>query len=350
MFTKQEVLDAKNYIINKIKASNYPEGHPFLNSIFENGFLVCLIMVKLYVRETTFIDVYLENKFRGLKNGKFDWESFYQGLNEFVIFYYLMNALFESELRKKIKQFCYEPIGPADNDKKLEYSFVFTTDFMYDFNVNVEVKTITCDPFLRADGHRIEFDKKLIKRFFHDVDLTKFFSEEQLKDYIVLEDSTHRRQIGKNIKKINEKFKKYKNAMNVGVIVIHFATSIEEFFAYLFHPQKGILYEADFNNIDCLIFFSMDNLTQIDMKRVHIFTMLFDERDSLKPYLEALRLDNVVSINKKVSPDLMDYAKKEYGIYRYIGRNGISFFVPDDVSEEEINAYVLANTKIMIDE
>lgn len=350
MYNEKDIIVAKDYIINKIKSSNYPFGHPFLDPRFENDLVLsCLIMIKLYIRETGLIDDYIEKKFRAVKNGEFYLESYFQNLNEFMLFYYLFNALTESDMVKKLQHIHYEPKSQADNEKQLEYSFIFSPDPQYDFYVNFEVKTITCDPFLRAEGAEINFEQRLIKRFFHDVDLTQLFSVEQLKEYVVLHESTHRRQIAKNIKKINEKFKKSGNVMNVGVIVVQFATSLEEFYAYLFHPEKGILYDADFSNLDCLVFFSLTNLTDIDMQGIydsgHIFTMLFDEHGALTPYLKAFKLDNIVSVGKKVAPYLLEDAKKEFGIYRYVASHGVTFFVPEDASEESISAYGSLNSK-----
>jgi hypothetical protein len=92
----------------------------------------------------------------------------------------------------------------------------------------------------------------ILKKFFNDTNLNNFFSEDGLLHYKVLDASTHYRQISKNIKKIREKFDGNGSVpfkmINIGVIVVQFATSIEEFYSYMFHPTKGLIVEL-YNNV-----------------------------------------------------------------------------------------------------
>jgi hypothetical protein len=54
----------------------------------------------------------------------------------------MVNGIFD-----KIVQIIYEPQSPLNTDKKLEYSFCFSDNVA----VNVEIKTITCDPFIKEN-------------------------------------------------------------------------------------------------------------------------------------------------------------------------------------------------------
>ncbi len=94
----------------------------------------------------------------------------------------------------------------------------------------------------------------------------------------------HYRQLNKNLKKISEKFKGEKiltnKNYNIGIVVIQFATSIEEFYSYMFNPDKGLINKLDFANLDSIVFFSLTPKCGLDMQDVldleHIFTVMLN--------------------------------------------------------------------------
>lgn len=345
-YTKDKIERAKDYIWNKIKINVYPDGHPFNEVKFVKDDYSVLIMalIKICLIETTIIDDYLDNKLVALDNGRCNYETYFQGLNELNFFYYLLSGCIKNDLLTHVYQIYYENNSITNPMKKLEYTYCF--DDMV--AVGVEIKTITCEPTFKETSMSI-YDTMLIKKYFHDVDLRNI---ENIEQYKILEASSHDRQLRKNIKKIAEKFtgdnKSPLKLINVGVIVIQFATSIEEFYAYLLNENKGIIFNQDFGNIDCLVFFSLTARPDYDMQDIyetgHIFSILLNDKPYIKDYLEKLRLDNYIAtkVNGSViiDPDIVDYANKEYGVFKYIIDNGKSFYVPMESKQEDIDKYI----------
>lgn len=127
--------------------------------------------------------------------------------------------------------------------------------------------------------------------------------------------------------KISEKFEGKNNTplrtINLGVLFIQFATSIEEFYAYLLNRENGIIFNQDMGNIDCLVFFSLTARPQIDMQDIyehgHTFSILLNNEAYVAEYLKMLRLDNYIAIksgdNVKIREDIDEFTKEEYGIF-----------------------------------
>ncbi|MBE5967641.1 MAG: hypothetical protein E7255_11875 [Lachnospiraceae bacterium] len=337
---------AKDYIWEKIKSNVYPEGHLFNQVDFtrEDYLVLILAIIKMNLIETTIIDDYLDNKLVALDNGRCNYETYFQGLNELNFFYYLLSGCIKNDLLTRVHQINYENNSITNPAKKLEYTYCFN-DMVA---VGVEIKTITCDPTFKEKSISIN-DTLLIKKYFHDVDLINIDNIEQ---YKILEASSHDRQLRKNIKKIAEKFsgnnKTPLKLINVGVLVIQFATSIEEFYAYLLNEDKGIIFNQEFGNIDCLVFFSLTAKPDFDMQDIydtgHIFSVLLNDKPFIRSYLKDLRLDNYIAtkINGQVSiePNIQKYANKEYGIFKYIIEDKKCFYVPIDCSQDEIDEYI----------
>jgi hypothetical protein len=337
---------AKDYIWMKIKSNEYPEGHPFNQMEFTKDDYLVLILafIKMYLIETTIIDDYLDNKLLANDNGGFSYETYFQGLNELNFFYYLLSGCIKNDLLSHVYQINYENNSITNPSKKLEYTYCF--DDMV--AVGVEIKTITCEPTLKEKSMSIH-DTLLIKKYFHDVNLMGIDNIEQ---YKILETCSHDRQLRKNIKKIAIKFtgenKTPLKLINVGVVVVQFATSIEEFYAYLLNENKGIIFNQDLGNIDCLVFFSLTAKPDFNMQDIydtgHIFSVLLNDKPYIKKYLKDLRLDNYVAtkINGKVSidPNIEKYANKEYGVFKYIIEDDRCFYVPIERSQGDINKYI----------
>lgn len=345
-YTNKKFKEAQDYIWKKIIHNAYPKGHPFNDMNFTKKDYLVLIMslIKMNLNETTIIDDYLDNKLVALDNGKCNYEIYFQGLNELTFFYYLLVGCIMSDLLKDINHINYEHNSLNNPTKKLEYTYCFN-DLVA---VGVEIKTITCDPIFKEESMSIN-DTKLIKKYFHDVDLSNI---ENIEQYKILEASTHDRQLRKNIKKIVEKFNGENTTplkqINIGVVVIQFATSIEEFYAYLLNNNKGIIFNGDFGNLDCLVFFSLTARPRLDMQDIyddgHIFSILFNDKQYIKDYLKKLRLDNFIAkkINDNVyiEQHIKKYVDKEYGIFKFIIANEKCFYVPIEHSQDEINKYI----------
>jgi hypothetical protein len=207
---------------------------------------------------------------------------------------------------------------------------------------NIEIKTISCDPFY--GNVAIKKDQKLIKRYFHDVNLEDYFTKEQLSKMIILEDNIHYRQISKNLKKIDKKFKKTENSVNIGFVVIQFATSIEEFYSYLYHKEKGIMRKNRFDNTDLFVFFSMTPTPDMKLQEIydrgHVFSIINDKKIYDDLMIKKFRLDNFIANEEgKIIEELLSLVNKEYGIFRFIVSNDICFFANDDIKEERIQKY-----------
>lgn len=335
--------DAKEYVMNKINETTYPPNHPFLHKDFAKDYVFNVLWVlKSLFKETHMIDDFICNKMVSAKNGVFDLEMYFQNLYEVIVLYYLLVHYLRSNLCSTFKSVIYEP--PGAGDKILEYGLVLDNDKLNDVYVNVEVKTITCDPFIRESGVQFRNGQKFLKPFFKDINLNTLTNGINDQDYKVLEHSTHTRQISKKIKEISTKFERYANTINIGFIVIHNATSLDEFFTYLFHPEKGLLFNLDFNNIDCLTFFSLtatpDPYMEDMYERNHVFSLLFDKRSDFIWYYQALGLDNFASIQKEVFSPFKEFANREYGLYKWIIMSGLGLFVPEETSSDDIKAYV----------
>lgn len=192
-------------------------------------------------------------------------------------------------------------------------------------------------------------NKVIIKKFFNDVNISDYIDDKELSTSKVLEASTHFRQVSKNIKKIKEKFNGDCEVpikmINIGVLVIQFATSIEEFYAYMFHPKKGLVHNMDFGNIDCLVFFSLTAKAELDMQDIydnhHIFSIVFRKEKYIIDYLEKLRLDHIASYsNSIVYSPYKEEAEKEFGKYKLVNKNGFVFFTNYDKTDEETDCYI----------
>lgn len=337
---------ATDYVWKKIKANKYPEGHPFIQNDFtENDFLIQILsIIKMNLLETTIIDDYLDNKLKALDNGEFNCEIYFQGLNELNFFYYLLAGCIENSLLTNIHQINYENNSITNPEKKLEYSFCFN-DLVV---VGIEIKTITCDPIFKEKSMSIH-DTLLIKKFFHDVSLSDV---NNLGQYKILEASSHDRQLRKNIKKISEKFTGENNTplklINVGVVMIQFATSIEEFYSYLLNTERGIIYNQDLGNIDCLVLFSLTARPDLDMQDIyntgHVFSVLLNDEPYVTDYLKRLRLDNYIATKLNgmvhINQNFNKYTNIEYGIFKYVIKDDMSFYVPFKRTDEEIEEYV----------
>lgn len=339
--------DSIKYIAQLINDTSYPIGHPFNEVAFNENDIVfrILAILKTMNIDNVILKDFICNKIRATDCGKFSSERYFQSLSEIVIFYYIYCGVMQNSTNR-IEEILYEPISPYNPNKILEYSFLLE-DKTY---VNIEIKTITCDPLIKEKYFKIKDNKIYIKKYFPGIDInTEQIDKFGIDDYQLLEASTHYRQLRKNIKKIVEKFEGDRNnigkSLNVGFVVVQFATSIEEFYSYMFHPTKGLLYELDFGNLDCLVFFSLTPKCGLDMQdiydRHHIFSLVFNGEKYVFDLLELMRLDHIASHpNKKVFSPYREEGIQEFGCFKSIFKEGKFFFTDIHKSEEEIKDYL----------
>ena len=143
----------------------------------------------------------LLHKCNAVEDGKFSHMKYLEGIDETLILYYILVVNIEN-----ISSVIYEPSHIWQNNKTLEYSCVFKmpTECM----VNIEVKTMRCDPFEKETDLKINNIKDgsiLIKKLVNDdIGYEKLLCEHQ--DAVELKNSTYYSAFNRNIKKIVEKF------------------------------------------------------------------------------------------------------------------------------------------------
>lgn len=333
---------SKKDILTKITNSNYPNGHPFLASTFEDDFTIYILaLLKVLSNNNELVDDYICDKLRSIDNGVFNVEKYFQNINEVTLLYYLFASLTKTENIKIAQSIEYESSIGASGNKKFEYSFNIEE---LSKTINFEVKTVTCDPILKEQNFYAKDGDKLIKVFFPKEDLKKHV--ENLSDYKVLPKSSLYRQIRSSIEKINSKFTNDDNHINIGVIVGQFATSIEEFYSYFLNPKKGIVVKEKryLKNIDALVFFSLSTGPDLMMDDIyqsgHTFTILFNNEMNIQKVLSKFRLDNLAYSNGKVVESLKDLSCQEFGKYIFKNVNGVVFYINEDTSEEELDDYI----------
>lgn len=338
-----EVLANSEEILNIID-TDYPEGHifkrkEFVIDKFLFSFSYSKFICKKYLNNTDMMNDYINKKFKSMNNGKFNYKTFNENLSEFEIFFYIFCGIyFKSELYKNINHLEYETGG--SNNKKYEYTFVFKNGT----KLNFEVKALDCDPFSR--------DNKIFKnKIFKDGDMLgkAYFPNTKLVDFIgdkiksVVEISSNYRQLNKNIRRIKEKFEvRNDKDVNIGVVVINYGTSREEFFSYLLNNEYGLINVQDFGNIDNLVLFSMCSGTTLMMDEVyeneHIFSVCLKSDEFKRNIYNSLRLNNYIVEDGKVEKRFEEFKNEEFALYKYIKRNGFYTIQPYDIEDSIIDS------------
>ena len=132
--------------------------------------------------------------------------------------------------------------------------------------------------------------------------------------------------------------------INIGFICIHFSTSIEEFYTYMFHKEKGIYKKLQWGNLDALVLFVLDARNDILLQNVYemgyVATMLRNDTEINRKFMEIMRLDNYVLLGDKVAKSVYDEAQKGAKLYRVLKREGFLNILPYDSTEQGIEDYV----------
>ncbi|WP_256972941.1 hydroxymethylbilane synthase [Clostridium botulinum] len=341
-----EVLTNAQEILNIID-NTYPIKHSFKRKKFVTdkflfSFSYSKFICKKYLNNTEMMDDYINKKFKSMNKGVFNYKSLNENLSEFSVFFYIFCGIyFKSELYKIIDHLDYEPNG--SNNKKYEYTFVLKDKT----KLNFEVKTLDCDPFSK--------DAKILKDIkLKDGDILgkAYFPNSNLEDFIdyktngIVEISSSYRQTNRNIRNIKKKFETRNDKdINIGVIVINYGTSREEFFSYLLNDEYGLINVQGFGNIDNLVLFSMCGHTTLMMNEIyeneHIFSVSINTDKYKKDIFNSLRLDNYIIKDGKIESRFYDFKTEKFSLYKYIMRNGFitiqPYYLEDNIIDDELS-------------
>ena len=334
----EEYNKHKNAILDELKKLSLPKGHPFLEypNTSESRSLDFLILLSMMLEKESGISTKLLKKCNAVENGEFSHMKFLEGLDETLILYYILIANMEN-----ISSVIYEPSKIRENNKTLEYTCVF--NHPVNCLVNIEVKTMRCDPFEKENDLKIcniQDGITLIKKLVND-DAGYAKLLEEYPNAIELKNSTYYTPFNRNIKKIVDKFEGEKNLLcqmiNIGFICIHFSTSIEEFYTYMFHEEMGIYRKLKWGNLDALVLFVLDARNDMYLQNIYemgyVVTMLRNDTDINRKFMELMRLDNYVLLGDKIDENIYNNAQKNAKLYKVLKREGFLNIVPYNATD-----------------
>lgn len=255
--------------------------------------------------------------------------------------------LIESDSIAMIQEIYDEDFVVYDNNKRFEYSFLLNTSHSSQKRiVTSEIKTLTCDPFVKEDSLKMVDGQKLIKPLFPDLKDSKVLLDDN--DAIILKSSTYYYQMEQNIKKIINKCRGENltdfSPFNMGIIFINYSTSFEEFYSYLFNFKRGIYDRLLKSNVDALVLISMDACNDLKLNNIYstgyIQTALINPSEDNMDLCKKLRIDNYIALGKKVEARVYELAQNEFGTYKILCRDGFVTIIPLDSTEEEIQDYL----------
>lgn len=346
---KLKMINYSNFILDIIE-NRYSINHPFKQKDFiYKPTLYQLAYAKLvceeYLNNKDILEDYLKKKLISNEKGKYNIDLFNRNMSECIFFLYILIGIYvKSDLFNEISSIIYEPISV--NNKKLEYTFKFKDGY----KINIEVKTIDCDPFLkdRQVMEKLELSKKniYIKKYFKNIDINEQLKEIFKEGKTYSELSSNYRQVNKNIGKIREKFNFLKSDkdINIGVLVIDYGTSREEYFSYLLHKDNGSIKKIDFGNIDNLILFSNTNQSSFTYDEIYDTEHIFSVTKNLDIYTDKLykklRIDKYIIKNGANVEPYSNYQDDVFGIYISENINGFLTLLPYYVSCEERSEYL----------
>lgn len=342
---EEHIKKSREYINNKLQEMEFPEIHPFYIEKEEAQLVRTILeILNIIIDDKEVVDDLIK-KCRGVECGKFDYERYNQGYSEIIILYYLYLRAIKSN---KYKGIIYESKKIFDNDTKLEYSFGFQGKNGLDDLVNIEIKTMICDPFFKETCLKSTDGLTLMKVLFNDIDnLTTDLKTRYPDDYWLMKSNYYtplKRNINKIILKYQGDLKEKCNPINIGIIVINRSTSIEEFYSYFYHKAKGIMNKLDNGNLDALILFSLDAKVTPTLDNLYdqgyIQTIVFSEEAIVREYLQLLQLDNYIQIGKSVREDIYEMGQKEYLRFKIMNREGFLNIIPAECTEEDIKEYL----------
>lgn len=340
--SQQIYKNAQTKIQSLISELNYPAEHPLcqLTEPGNQGLMVGIVLLYLYIPDEQIFTNILK-KCRSVENGSYSFARFLQNFDEVLILQYLFLGTIE---KYRYELFLYEPEHVYTNGSKLEFSFKL---HQIPYMINCEVKTISCDIFQKENKFFLKDGMVLIKPFLNDTPEYKKLQLE-MPDAVELKNSSYYTPLKTNICKIIKKFSGKKNvpypAINIGFVCIHFSTSIEEFYTYLFHKEKGIFYTMDWGNLDALVLMTADARNDIILQNIYemgyIQTVLLNDTPDVRQLFQILRLDNYIAEGNFIPEEVLREAQKVCGCYKTVFKDGYLLTVPFEASEEAIADYL----------
>lgn len=348
MNTQQLYDSAVQYVTKELSMLDYPDGHPFNDypKTPESMALQMIVMIKAFTNNDDLVKSFLK-KCKSLENGQFSYVKFNQNISEVIWFYYLYISLVENNSIEMLKKIYDEDFEVYDNGKKFEYSFLLNTSNTNSKRIIAsEIKTLTCDPFVKEGSLKLVDGQKLIKPLFPDLKDSEKLSEGT--DAVILKSSTHYYQLEQNVKKIINKCRGNNLTdflpFNIGIIFINNSTSFEEFYAYLFNSKRGIYDKLLKSNVDALVLISMDARNDLKLDNIYsmgyIQTVLINPSDDNKDLCKKLRIDNYIALGRKIDQEVYNLAQNEFGEFKLLCREGFVNIIPADSTEEEIQEYL----------
>lgn len=348
MDTKQLYDNAVKYVVEELSKLKYPDGHPFNDypKTPESMTLQMIIMIKAFTNKDDLIKSFLK-KCKSVENGQFSYVKFNQNINEVIWFYYLYISFMENDSIDLLQNIYDEEFAVYDNGKKFEYSFLLnTSDANCKRIITSEIKTLTCDPFVKEDSLNLVDGQKLIKALFPDLKDSEELSQDT--DAVILKSSTHYYQMEQNVKKIINKCRGNNLTdflpFNAGIIFINNSTSFEEFYSYLFNTKRGFYDKLLNSNVDALVLISMDARNDLKLDNIYsmgyIQTVLINPSEDNKELCRKLRIDNYIALGRKIDQEVYNLAQNEFGKYKLLCREGFVNIIPADSTEEEIQEYL----------
>ena len=112
----------------------------------------------------------------------------------------------------------------------------------------------------------------------------------------------------------------------------------------MFHKEKGIYKKLQWGNPDALVLFVLDARNGILLQNIYemgyVATMLRNDTEINRKFMEIMRLDNYVLLGDKVAKSVYDEAQKGAKLYRVLKRDGFLNILPYDSTEQGIEDYV----------
>lgn len=125
--------------------------------------------------------------------------------------------------------------------------------------------------------------------------------------------------------------------INIGFVCIHFSTSIEEFYTYMFHKKKGIYKSMEWGNLDTLVLFVLDARNDMLLQNIYemgyVATMLKNDTAINRNFMKMMRLDNYVLLGDKIVKGIYDDAQSCAKLYRVLKREGFLNILPFNVKK-----------------
>jgi len=341
----------KYFEILEYVENEYPKNHIFRT----NGFILDAMLFSLayssfivpkFLKCNNIMNDFIIKKLKSEDHNGFSTKKFNEDYSEFQIFFYLFSSIyFRSDLYLDLIGLDYEPSG--FENKKFEYSFKF-----WEFKLNIEVKALDCDPFIKDNVNMFEHNNgDLFYKSYFEANkniIDKFIPEDITKSAIKI--SSNQRQLARNIKKIKKKCNgRNPYEVNIGFIIINYGTSREEYFSYLFNPKHGIMKTdgLELGDLHGLVLFSMYTTTTLFLDEIMDFEHAFTINDKIDYNTDTLftklRLGNYAYKNGIIRKDLIEFANEEWGLYKYVYTNGLVTIlrenIPDNMIKEQLEDF-----------